>query len=257
MSCSGVERNNRGVVRERRVPVWRTRAAWAIVAATGILIAGCSAGGEPELGSGSPGAGREGSASATAPDAGDGEGLLDVSDWQVFSNDFLTFSYPDGWTVEVGEDVGDGVSASVRDESGVVVAVFSPGPVDPGPDRDFESEAVQQFDRRAVTTGAGDQQVLLTTFVEPVRDPGIFVGYANAVSVQLMAPEQVEDYLGLRKYAPGYWQNDDGWGVFRATVAVFDADGERVDDPTLEQTREFLETERYRQILAMMASVRD
>ncbi|WP_102158892.1 hypothetical protein [Zhihengliuella halotolerans] len=230
MSCSAAEEKSSGPGRRRLVR--RARAASAVVA-TAVLIAGC------------------------ATDAGRSNDLPDVSGWQVYSNDFLTFSYPEGWTVEEHGDLGDGASAGVQDENGRWVAVFSPRPVAQGPERDPQIQTVEVLDRRPVATGASAEQVLLTTFTEPIETPQWAVARMNRFQVQLLAPEQAENYLDLQMYSPGYWQDDDGWGVFRVIVDLVDADDERIDDPTLEQAQDFLETERYRQILAMVDTVRD
>ncbi|MCO1340116.1 hypothetical protein BJH93_14655 [Kocuria polaris] len=222
-----------GAQRAGRRSDWRARTFLGIVVATGTLIAGCAA------------------------DAGLSDDLPDTSDWQVHSNDFLTFSYPDGWTVEEHGDLGDGESAGVQDENGNWVAGFRPAPVRWPRDQLAIDGTVVELDRRTVTTGASKDQVLLTTFEEPVRNPGIFVGYRNSIVVQLLASDQVEDYLELNEYSPGYWQNDDDWGKFSAEPHTIELAGESTEDPTLEQAEEFVQSERYRRILAMMNSVRE
>jgi len=227
MSCSTAEEKSAGPGRRRLVR------RLGVAVATAVLIAGCAA------------------------DAGRSDDLPDVADWQVYSNDFLTFSYPEGWTVEEHGDLGDGASAGVQDENGSWVAGFRPAPVRWPRDQSAFDGTVVELDRRPVSTGASEDQVLLTKFFEPVRHPGIFVGYKNSIVVQLMAPEQVEDYLEPREHVPGYWQDDDALGEFTAAPHAIELEGESIDDPTLEQAQDFLETERYRQILAMMDSVRD
>ncbi|GAA3707935.1 hypothetical protein GCM10022377_22220 [Zhihengliuella alba] len=231
------ERTDRpGPARARRLG-----AVLAAAVAGGLVVAACAG---PDASEASP---------ETRPTASSSVPAVpeppDASAWPRVDHGFLSFPQPPGWTVaeQPGAPVGE-----LRDETGEAVAYLSTEPFAADTGDMVRYGHVQEMLRIPVDTGADQEQVLLGFVAGPSAEPGVGRGLA----LRLLSPEAADRLVETGEQSLRFDLAGDEQGVFFSADGFVRLDGEAVAAPDDEQIARFMETDRFRRLVAVMAGVR-
>lgn len=184
-------------------------------------------------------------ASSAAPAGLD---LPDARAWPRFDDGFLSFPHPPGWTV--AEQPGAPV-AELRDETGEAIAYVSTEPFAADTGDMVRYGHVQEMLRVPVDTGADEEQVLLGFVAGPSADPGVGRGLA----LRLLSPEAADRLVESGEQSLKFDAAGGEAGLFFSAEGFVRLDGESLAAPDDAQIAEFMGTDRFRRLAAVMAGV--
>ncbi|WP_309081609.1 hypothetical protein [Zhihengliuella sp.] len=174
--------------------------------------------------------------------------LPDVSAWPRVDHGVLSFPHPPGWTVV--EQPGVPV-AELRDGNDDAVAYVSTQPFTADTGDLVRYGYVQEVLRLGVDTGADEEQVLLGFVAGPSAEPGVGRGLA----LRLLSPEAADRLVETGEQSLRFDAAGGEHGVFFSSEGLVRLGGETVEHPDDAQIAAFIETDRFRELAAVMAGV--